>query len=871
MELVLDDPVLCVSASPTGEAFAVVTSNEIRLQSFHDADALLKSTLLCPDGESRVKTIVFSADGMQLVSGSVDGTVRLWGSGDAKPSTEALKGHKGSVVSVAFSPRGDAVVSGGVDGTLRVWSAIGNNNCCNILPHASDCASRGPVSSVGFTPDGTSIFSSVDRCVHISDAQGVQTKCNGKGGHAMQVTSVACSPRGDLLASASEDTTLRVWKSGHNTGLEMTDIVLRGHAKAVRNVVFSRDGKLIASGSDDSTVIVWSAYGGSARFVLEGHSDSVQSVTFSFDGRWLLSGSSDKTVHIWDIENVLASRKVRQRGVSSQSKPVCKIVHVWGIKDGTLAIPLKRHLDAANGVAFSPNSKFVACSGSDKFLHIVDISALDSKCDGSKDIATQVQEIQRRVVGALHHVKGVNSVAFSPNGGRIISGSDDATIGIWTADGDWLSELRGHRGGVNCVSFSPDGMRIASGSDDTTVRIWIVDSDCATPDLVLQGHTMSVTSVAFSPCCKYVLSGSFDKTARLFLLDDKGTAGPVFQGHTHWVKSVAFSPCGKHVVTGSEDCTIRKWGIDGSVVAILEGHTSCVNSVVFAPSGSHIASASSDKTIRLWDAASSGLVFILHGHTDSVRGVVFSPDGNLLASASKDTTVRVWKLNRMHSQTIQFPDRLKHMSISNDDDDDNDDDKNIESAHEISKNNNNKYGYRSAIAALVPAAVVANTVAATAAAAPAFSAGAGAAAAAAAGAAVAAGAVAFVVVAGAIAAGAFAAAGATVKQPEGNTSAGKIKSTRKHSTTVIEDASHDLMIDDKSVVWVCCDNITKAIEPFGGSIFDSVCAAFQLLAKSFILATSDGTLVTDADYQPNKYLNSKSRPFVVHKVQVSSL
>ena len=179
------------------------------------------------------------------------------------------------------------------------------------------------------------------------------------------------------------------------------------------------------------------------------------------------------------------------------------------------------------------------------------------------------------------------------------------------------------------MAFSPDGTRIASGSDDKTVRVW----DAATGQPVgqpLTGHTDAVCSVAFSPDGTRIASGSDDKTVRVW---DAATGQPVGQpltGHTDAVCSVAFSPDGTRIASGSGDKTVRLWdAATGQPVGQpLTGHTDAVSSVAFSPDGNRIASGSADKTVRLWDADTGQPVGDpLTGHTDAVSSVAFSPDG----------------------------------------------------------------------------------------------------------------------------------------------------------------------------------------------------------------------------------------------------
>ena len=197
---------------------------------------------------------------------------------------------------------------------------------------------------------------------------------------------------------------------------------------------------------------------------------------------------------------------------------------------------------------------------------------------------------------------GDRAVAWSPDGARLAVAS---RIGIWLYDahtGAEIALLTGHTGSVYSVAFSPDGLTLASGSWDDTIRLWDVAS--GQQQAILQGYTDGVTSVAFSPDGLTLASGhGRDWTVRLWDVAS-GQQQAILEGHTSWVWSVAFSPDGLTLASGSYDGTVRLWDVaTGQQQAILEGHAWLVESVAFSPDGGRLASGSEDGTILLWDMA----------------------------------------------------------------------------------------------------------------------------------------------------------------------------------------------------------------------------------------------------------------------------
>jgi WD40 repeat protein/tetratricopeptide (TPR) repeat protein len=456
---------------------------------------------------------------------------------------------------------------------------------------------------ISFSPDGQLLASaSKDKSINIwrPDGKLLQTL----KGHNDSVSSVSFSPDGQSLVSSSYDKTIKIWRRNPNTGLfDSTPFkTLEGHIDLIASVAFSPDGQLLASAAKDKTIILWNS-DGSLVTNLRGHKGWVNWVTFSPNGKFIVSAGEDKTIKIWR-------------------------------RDGSFVTSLNAHEKGVTFIAFSHDGKMLASAGRDK---VVKIWQLESKNDSNA--------INLRLYKKLEgHTSAIWCVGFSHDGETLASASDDNTINLWNFKNSTLiKSFKGHSDAVVSLSFSPDNQVLATSSYDKTIRLWSLHA----PKLPkLNGHEDRVESVAWSPDGQMLASASKDKNIRLWLRSrsNKGLETQLYktlEGHKDKVTSVNFNPNGQILASSSYDNTIKLWRRNGELIKTLEGHTDGVVSVNFSSDGQLFASASKDKTVKIW-TVDGFLVKTLNGHQDRVNSVSFSPDGQLIASASDDKTVKLW-------------------------------------------------------------------------------------------------------------------------------------------------------------------------------------------------------------------------------------
>lgn len=257
---------------------------------------------------SPVRDVSFSPNGSLIVTASGRHKARIWDAGraGARPIS-TLEGKGGMTTAVAFSPDGSLIATGSEDHTASTWETATGTHRVTLKGHGA------AVRDVAFSPDGSLIATaSGDNTARIWDAV-TGSHRSTIDGHSIAVNAVAFSPDGSLLATASDDSSARIWSlAGHHPISSLfrwtprLRTTIRHNLQVVTSIAFSPDGELIATASEDNEAWIWETTSGTQVRRLSGHAGSVTAITFSPKGSRVATASADWTARVWDVETKAA-------------------------------------------------------------------------------------------------------------------------------------------------------------------------------------------------------------------------------------------------------------------------------------------------------------------------------------------------------------------------------------------------------------------------------------------------------------------------------------------------------------------------------------------------------------------------------------
>ena len=555
-----------------------------------------------------------------------------------------LNCDSGGVSSVTYSFDGRLIAAGLCDGSVRTWDTLTGDEMTLPL-----CGGQGGITSIAFAPDGKSIASgAATGVVCMRGLSFVQVTSRQLFGHTDTVDSLVFSPDSKFLASASSDKSVRLW----NTVTGQGHTSFNSHVARVRTLAFSPDCHLLASGSEDQTIQLWPMAGKPTGGPLRGHNSGVCCVRFTSDGSRLASVSMYLEALLWDVRTGAIIRRLygdpSPISTIQFSPDVQSLLYVlnldsrnlrlWNLAQETseaVSIAFDGHAGCIRSAVFSEDGMFVASAADDNKVRIWD--ATRSRTDATRS----------RTVGPsslpAYSYKAV-SVAISPDGAFIVTGSFDCTVRVWdphTAEHK-LPPLQGHTDVVPSVAISSCGGMIASVSADKTVRLW----DATTGDAIgepLYGHSGPVIVVTFSTDAQWLASGSMDQTVRIWSIATRqpSTIGPLVCSHP--VTTVAFSvDCRLVAAAGDSDQRIYLWLAETGIPArepLFVGDR--VNMVEFSLAGTQILSLAGGK-VSVWSVTTGQQILTLDNDNGYIFSAAYSPDGRIIGTGSRFDTVTLW-------------------------------------------------------------------------------------------------------------------------------------------------------------------------------------------------------------------------------------
>ncbi len=475
----------------------------------------------------------------------------------------------------------------------------------------------------------------------------------GKG----KINAISNSPDGNRRAVA---TSVGIWLYDARTGKELD--LLTGHTSSVISIAYSLDSLMLATGSEDKTVRVWDAYTGVHKYTLEEHTESVTSLAFSPDGNLLVTGSEDGTIHIWDVRTgshkstLSLSTEDRTVSVSSLTFLPDGSKFISGTADGTISvweteIRFGKHrcletFGIGGGLAymaFNLSGNLLAFGTNSGIIELWQI-------DSTQIIGEEIRTFQLNTSNNRQY--GVSSLAFSPDSRTLVSGDIDGNIHVWdTAEDQHFAAFKGHSSSVLSFVFKSDGDTLTSMSEDGTIVSW--DTSTGKRKTIFTEHLTKIKSLEYGFEDHTLISISEiekdspysdndetdnDKNDLLHILHiwDMETYVPeaTFTAHSYDIESSKLSPDGRVFAIRDKDKRLHLWNLENcSPKVILEDRFKTLEYIEFNHDSRFLACWNSD-TIILWDVETGEQKPTLSEELNGIESVTFSPDGSTLISMS---------------------------------------------------------------------------------------------------------------------------------------------------------------------------------------------------------------------------------------------
>ena len=501
--------------------------------------------------------------------------------------------------------------------------------------------------------------------------------------HTEGVLSVAVTPNGQLVLTASKDRRAQLWDM--QTGNPFGEPLL--HDGDVHEVAFTRDGGHVLTASFDQTVRLWKTDTGERIRTFQ-HQGNVPAATFAHNDSYIVTGCFDKSLTVWSTDNENQMRElptphghtIHDVDVSRDGTRILtachdKNVRVCDFESGAILATFK-HNARVPAAAFSrTDGSQIVTGDSDGNVFLWDVAVAISQDD--KTLEASAGEFH----ASWRHQGGVHRLRVSPDKSQILTASFDNTAQL--LDAETLAPLGAaleHQAAVQGVGFAPSSSLVATACEDNAARLWqpsavrslpIVKHECGNHEAIFTSDgcyiltkrdddtvyvheaetatqiarfqlASGIHAVAVSPDGSNILIGT-GANAQLWDATTSTLTFPAFE-HAGGVWAVAFSADGERMLTGGFRGTVQLRDVNtGALIGDALELGTRVWGVSFSRDGTQFAVASGDKLVRTFDTRMGNIPRPLARHQDAAVAVVFSPDGSRVATGSHDNTVRIWE------------------------------------------------------------------------------------------------------------------------------------------------------------------------------------------------------------------------------------
>lgn len=508
-----------------------------------------------------VVSVAFSPDDSMIMTGSNDNTARVW---DVESGDElyVLDAHEGRVVAVDFHPTEPVGLTFAIDTPPMTWDLNTGDMIEEFPQHQTLGEPNLNVGAAVFSPDGQYVLSSYGiGDIRLWNYESGALIRSFQGGHTSFVNSVSFDSTGEnFVSSAWRENGFFFWTTNQREYIFRFD----AHSNVVNSVALSPDAKFALTGSQDSTARLWQLTNGAVIQKFVGSEDDIFSVATHPDGEVLASAGYDDVVRIWDIqtgENTAVYEGATDDlwfaiyspdGGLLASGGKDNILRIMDSGTGEILHELDGHTNWVTTAAFNSDGTLLASGSNDQSVIIWDVETGEQvACFFNPDDDSCLGESDGQL----------RAVLFNADDSQLLVGSDSARL-IDIETGETVQRFDGHINRVNTVAFTPDGEGILTGSADSTIRLWDIAS--ARTILIFEGHTGQVRTVMFHPDGKHMLSSSGDQTVRLWN-PETGQEIRRYSAHTEWVNSAIYSVDGNSIFSAAWDETIIEWFIHDTV------------------------------------------------------------------------------------------------------------------------------------------------------------------------------------------------------------------------------------------------------------------------------------------------------------------